>query len=416
MLTAVQKAARLVQRNGWRGLMQFGRRRISNLLTTARLDKQARQDEKSRSHIPTMLKRTERLFLYQYASQEYTGGGEIVDLGSWLGGSTAPLAQGLARNQRPETANKRIHAYDHFIWSPWMNENFQGPRFESLRVGDSFVELFREYLGRWAHRVEPAVGDLNESGWSGQPVEMIFVDVMKSMDLANTVVQLFFPYLRPGLSRVVHQDFVHFNTPWILLLSHRFRDWLEPERRVEGSPSFVFKCVAEPPAAAVETTYDYDSFSEEESREAFDYCRGLLPTNDHASIDAAQATYYTYRGDLASAREVVAGARRRGASFTGELGQVPPRLRQVAVLRELLKSPNPLSADELVHADRGGDGVLSSEEVRLALDELSKLEYIEHIEQAASSAALFVYTPRALDWINSRFKRDAFPVVEQRSA
>src|SRR5262250_2891759 len=61
----------------------------------------------------------EQTYFRRYARDMYSGVGEIVDLGCWLGSTTIPLAQGLFKNINVSTKGKRIHAYDLFVWEEW---------------------------------------------------------------------------------------------------------------------------------------------------------------------------------------------------------------------------------------------------------------------------------------------------------
>lgn len=63
----------------------------------------------------------EQAYLKRYSQKEYSGLGEIVDYGCWLGSSTIPLAMGIKSNQRVKEKDKRIYAYDIFIWQSWMD-------------------------------------------------------------------------------------------------------------------------------------------------------------------------------------------------------------------------------------------------------------------------------------------------------
>ncbi|MHC5824971.1 MAG: glycosyltransferase family 4 protein, partial [Nostoc sp.] len=58
----------------------------------------------------------EQLFLENYAQNEYSGRGEIVELGCWFGSSTISLAMGLEANCCISNKKQHIHAYDIFIW------------------------------------------------------------------------------------------------------------------------------------------------------------------------------------------------------------------------------------------------------------------------------------------------------------
>ena len=64
--------------------------------------------------VKTMLSAQELELLYTLARDQYTGRGEIVDGGAFLGGSTLALANGLRDNRRVQDKNGRIHSYDLF--------------------------------------------------------------------------------------------------------------------------------------------------------------------------------------------------------------------------------------------------------------------------------------------------------------
>jgi hypothetical protein len=51
-------------------------------------------------------------------------------------------------------------------------------------------------------------GDLLANGWSGDPIELLFVDFSKTWALNDFIVKEFFPSLIAGRSVVVQQDFV----------------------------------------------------------------------------------------------------------------------------------------------------------------------------------------------------------------
>jgi hypothetical protein len=91
------------------------------------LDRVAGADEElSRSvqSIPTMASQ-ETLRYYKWLARTLEHPGDIVELGSWMGSTTACLAEGLSQNLcRKHT---RIHAYDSFIWRDWMRTYTEDP-------------------------------------------------------------------------------------------------------------------------------------------------------------------------------------------------------------------------------------------------------------------------------------------------
>jgi hypothetical protein len=257
----------------------------------------------------SMLSFEERAYLQQYAKHEYTGSGEIVDLGCWLGSSTIPLAIGLASNSKVEAKEERIHAYDIFIWrSSYMDQHFLGTE-GKYKEGDSFVEEFVERIHPWNHLIQVYPGDLNRIGWDQRPIEFLFIDAMKSWDLANSIHKNFFPSLIPGLSLVVHQDFAHFYCVWIHLIMHRLRDYLVP---LEEHPflysSKVFRYVKAIPEALLQP-YSLVSFSEAEAEAAFNYSLALTPTKLKPNVAAVKVMYFIQMGDVERAKTELSQAR-----------------------------------------------------------------------------------------------------------
>ena len=59
-----------------------------------------------------MLTPAEREHLFAAASECYSGQGAILDLGTWLGGSTAALAAGLMVNKHEAARKHHVHAFD----------------------------------------------------------------------------------------------------------------------------------------------------------------------------------------------------------------------------------------------------------------------------------------------------------------
>jgi dTDP-4-amino-4,6-dideoxygalactose transaminase len=64
--------------------------------------------------------------------------GAIIDVGVWLGASTACLARGL-RQRKCQTPPSQVFVLDSFIWDSWMDRY---TRDVHLNTGDSFLKLF----------------------------------------------------------------------------------------------------------------------------------------------------------------------------------------------------------------------------------------------------------------------------------
>ena len=178
----------------------------------------------SDAQIPGMITGEERRY-YSWISQFYTGQGEIVELGPWLGCSTFYIIGRLAKN--PNFKGKKLHVYDDFVWrSGWMDRSYPGddrPRdHEDFKyLFDKFIAPVREFIS--AKRSRLSTGELEEDygkvinpydklgeipplRWETDPVEILFVDVGRTIDVNEAWWRVFFPHFIPNKTLIVMQD------------------------------------------------------------------------------------------------------------------------------------------------------------------------------------------------------------------
>jgi len=272
---------------------------------------------------------TERAYFEHYARSLYTGAGDMVDLGCWLGSTTICLAKGLVRNRRAQVVRRRVHAYDEFVWQTWMDDCVRGTDLEgTFRPGDSFLEEFRRRAASWADRIEIHPGDLCTLPWSGGPIEFLLVDVMKSWHLAHATVRGFFPFMIPDRSYLLHQDFAHSYASWIHLIHYRLRHWFRLVHVVPHSQSFVFKYVGEIPQDLLDAACDASTYSADEVDSAFAYSLSLSSDRHvRATIAASKVMHYVHAGDIAKARFEFDRIASLGLPPVAEVKAVQDRLR-----------------------------------------------------------------------------------------
>lgn len=172
--------------------------------------------------VATMLSLEERQLLFWLASSYYRGEGAIVDGGCFVGGSTVPLAEGL----KSTGAKGMIDVYDRFETEPYMNDHYFVD--EPRTVGESFLSVFQHNTRHVSDRLRVHADDLLAQPWFGGPIEILFVDLSKTWQLNDFIVEHFFPHLIPGRSVVVQQDFVFAGCPWVPLTMEYLSDWFEP--------------------------------------------------------------------------------------------------------------------------------------------------------------------------------------------
>jgi hypothetical protein len=196
-----------------------------------------------------MLSKTERKLLYGLARDYASGEGAIVDAGCFLGGSTAALLAGL-RDRREPWAGPPLESYDLFRVEGYTLAKFFRDGAE-VRVGDSFRDRFDANVARFDLPHVVHEGDIIEIGWSGRPIDVLFLDVLKSPEINDAVLREFFPSLVPGRSVIVHQDYGWGWMPWIPITVELMRDSLVLLDWMEwGSHAFLLQ--GEVPAQLVE--------------------------------------------------------------------------------------------------------------------------------------------------------------------
>jgi hypothetical protein len=262
-------------------------------------------------------------------AKDYKGVGAVVDLGCWLGSTTIALARGLDRNPHPNVRNTRIHAYDRFIWEEWMEKMCPFPGSKLLRPGDSFLDEFQRRTAEWAKRIHVCQCDLLRAEWNGGPIELLLIDAMKSWDLANAIVHIFFPKLILGRSLILHQDFKNYYVPWIHLLQYRFRNHFERVHDVGCGCTVTFRYTSAIPPEDLRIEYSPDSFSAEEIDAAYEYSMSLVGSEwGRAEVAAAKVTHFVNQNQLDAARSVYAEFESRGVHIENEVVKASLQLQQ----------------------------------------------------------------------------------------
>lgn len=238
----------------------------------------------------------EQKFCTEYAANIYTGAGEIVDLGCFLGSLTKATLQGLPKNHQ-----HRVYAYDRWIveewflqFREWMNQNNVAMDREH-KLGESFKDVFIHELGPYADKINIR-GDLLEEPRFERPIEFLIVDAMKSWKLANAIIEKFYSALIPGVSYVFHQDFKYHLCPWIPLIQWDLRDCFEIYKSIEDAPegtshTVVFKYIEKIPDDLLNKEYHARYFSPEEIVEAYAYWEKNTP---HPLLREAERNALTY--------------------------------------------------------------------------------------------------------------------------
>jgi Methyltransferase domain len=283
-----------------------------------------------------MTSRQEQQWLRTYAARSYSGTGVIVDLGCFLGATTIALAEGLVLNRKAK--RKQIHAYDLFTWNERYEAWAKGKEVEGLfTIGGSFLPEFLRRTQKWRDHIVIHEEDLRQARWEHGPIEFLFIDAMKSPEVAAAIASNFFPHLVPAKGYVAHQDFPHCFTPWIHFLTFRLRDYFSFVADLPQSSLFRLEREIEPQALAGDLSPAAVSPAEIEA--AFDHSISLVGHDKKANVIAAKAVAYVERGEFTRAHEIVTRSRYGPASRANEFNTVK------ALIERKLAAPKPTNHD-----------------------------------------------------------------------
>jgi hypothetical protein len=187
--------------------------------------------------IPAMTTDAERECYYRLA-KEAVDKGAIVELGAWMGASTAYIAAGI----RDSGVQTKAHVYDQFISKAGHIEKvrafYDKNGIDAVPVGPS-LEAFKENLGPLLSYVEPHQGKIEAMHWTGGPISLLVTDAPKRVPAISAVLMALRDALRPG-AIMAWQDFCHFPSYEIPACLYRLREHLEFVEAVEPGTTLVF--------------------------------------------------------------------------------------------------------------------------------------------------------------------------------
>jgi hypothetical protein len=210
----------------------------------------------------------EELQMLNWLSHNLGDLGCVIDAGAFLGGSTAQLADGLAEHPDPL---KKVHSFDLFK----VPVGARG-RYGLNADTEDTLGRYAENITPWADRIVIYPGDIMRAGWPSQPIELLFLDCLKSVKLNDWAVRAFLPQLRPG-SVVIQQDFLFPALPWIHVTMGYFADHFSYLADT-GHNSVLYTC-DRPVGVEDAAAFSYEQLSRSERCELFDTATARFTTD-----------------------------------------------------------------------------------------------------------------------------------------
>lgn len=224
--------------------------------------------------IPAMTTDAEREFYYRIV-KENAGKGAIVELGAWLGASTAYIAAAI----RDSGFATKAHVYDKFLSKPGHErkvEAFYAKHGGDIPGGPS-LRQFNANLGPLLDYVQVHHGQIEFMRWSGEPIAVLICDAPKRVPAISPVLTTLRTALHPG-AIMAWQDFCHFPSYEIAACLYRLRHHLEFVEAVVPGTTMSFRVKSQwTPGEVSQANLAVNRWSAKEVAAAWDYWLEFVP-------------------------------------------------------------------------------------------------------------------------------------------
>jgi hypothetical protein len=179
---------------------------------------------------------------YYRLAKEAAPKGTIIELGAWMGASTAYIAAGI----RDSGADRKALVFDKFQSKPGhirkVKEFYSKRGIDKAPVGPC-METFMANLGGLMRYVEPRQGQIERTialPWADNSVSLLVTDAPKRVPQISPVLTALQKALQPG-SVMAWQDFCHFPSYEIPACLYRIREHLEFVEAIVPGTTLVFR-------------------------------------------------------------------------------------------------------------------------------------------------------------------------------
>jgi hypothetical protein len=262
--------------------------------------------------IPAMTTDAERECYYRLA-KEGAGKGAIVELGAWMGASTAYIAAGVRDSGVPA----KVQVYDKFQSKPGhirkVKEFYSKRGIDRAPVGPCLA-TFRDNLGSLMAHVQPHQGQIEKIKWNGDPISVLITDAPKRVPQISAVLTEFRKALQPG-SIMAWQDFCHCPSYEIPACLYRIRDHIEFVEAVVPGTTLVFRVKSQWSADEVSLeALALSRWTVEEVNAAWLYWLPFVPEEKFALFECGQAMFLCDLGYTSEAVKFLGAVHRDNAA------------------------------------------------------------------------------------------------------
>jgi hypothetical protein len=227
---------------------------------------------------------------YYYLAKDAAKKGAVVELGAWMGASTAYIAAGI----RDSAVETKTHVYDQFVSKAGHIEKvrafYDKKGIDAVPVGPSLA-AFKANLGPLMRWIEPHQGKIEAMNWTGGPISLLVTDAPKRVPAISAVLMALRDALQPG-AIMAWQDFCHFPSYEIPACLYRLREHLEFVEAVVPGTTLVFRVKSQWDVAEVtKAALSLSSWTGGEIDDAWAYWEQFVPAEKRSLFQCGAAMF-----------------------------------------------------------------------------------------------------------------------------
>lgn len=184
---------------------------------------------------------------YSWLGRNFSGFGEIIELGCWMGATSFLVASGLSQNVIAPDDKKMLHAIDTFEWDDEMYQYCNHKNLVSFKNGDDFLEDFKKFTSCYEsiitphrHRIDRNTAITKKTRKkdilsSHSPIEYLIQDIAPDYDFNKYIWDLYSDFFVDGKTILVYGEYGNFSSIDLRKFVSDHSSHLVPIHRVRGN-------------------------------------------------------------------------------------------------------------------------------------------------------------------------------------
>jgi hypothetical protein len=237
--------------------------------------------------VPALTTVDEQAYLYWLLKEHFENKGAAVEVGTWFGASAYALAAGIRDSGKPG----KLYCFDRFVITKGDVAHAAEQGHDVASFGQDSLPLVQKNLAGIYSNFELIKTEIDQIQWNQEPIEVLHLDAPKRWSDILYAFNVFGPWLIPGTSVIIAQDFALPRAYALPLIFYQLRDALELVHiPTEYSTMATFKVCKVP---VVDPSWSAQAFEPVQAEVIFSYwAEKFTHPEQKLLFDLGRAFYY----------------------------------------------------------------------------------------------------------------------------